>query len=163
MLAPTQIPTHPTIDPDRPDIKNRSVPSKNRSVCSINSGGRKHCAPTGFTHYVPSHPITMVTLLENPLRLGLQQQRLPEPTVVVFFGASGDLTKRKLVPALYKLKRERKLPPELTIVGVARREWNRENIKKRKNRKKAQERKKKKKQSYQKKQRRNKKQKNKKK
>jgi glucose-6-phosphate 1-dehydrogenase len=66
----------------------------------------------------------MVTLLENPLRIGLQQQRLPEPTIVVFFGASGDLTKRKLVPALYKLRKERKLPPEITIVGVARREWS---------------------------------------
>ncbi|NJN49058.1 MAG: glucose-6-phosphate dehydrogenase [Alkalinema sp. RL_2_19] len=68
----------------------------------------------------------MVTLLENPLRIGLQQQKLPEPTIVVFFGASGDLTKRKLVPALYKLRKERKLPPEITIVGVARREWSHE-------------------------------------
>lgn len=66
----------------------------------------------------------MVTLLENPLRVGLQQQRIPEPNIIVFFGASGDLTKRKLVPALYHLKRERRLPPELTIVGVARREWS---------------------------------------
>ncbi|MEB3295590.1 MAG: glucose-6-phosphate dehydrogenase [Synechococcales bacterium] len=66
----------------------------------------------------------MVMLLENPLRAGLQQQRIPEPNIIVFFGASGDLTKRKLVPALYKLKKERKLPPELTIVGVARREWS---------------------------------------
>ncbi|NJR49140.1 MAG: glucose-6-phosphate dehydrogenase [Leptolyngbyaceae cyanobacterium CSU_1_3] len=66
----------------------------------------------------------MVTLLENPLRVGLQQQRIPPPNVIVFFGASGDLTKRKLVPALYKLKRERQLPPEVTIVGVARREWS---------------------------------------
>lgn len=66
----------------------------------------------------------MVTLLENPLRVGLQQQRIPEPNIIVFFGASGDLTKRKLVPALYHLKRERQLPPELTIVGVARREWS---------------------------------------
>lgn len=66
----------------------------------------------------------MVTLLENPLRVGLQQQRMPEPNIIVFFGASGDLTKRKLVPALYHLKRERRLPPELTIVGVARREWS---------------------------------------
>lgn len=66
----------------------------------------------------------MVILSENPLRVGLQQQRIPEPNIIVFFGASGDLTKRKLVPALYKLKRERKLPPELTIVGVARREWS---------------------------------------
>lgn len=66
----------------------------------------------------------MVTLLQNPLRVGLQQQRMPEPNIIVFFGASGDLTKRKLVPALYHLKRERRLPPELTIVGVARREWS---------------------------------------
>lgn len=68
----------------------------------------------------------MVTLQENPLRIGLQQQRVPEPTIVVFFGASGDLTKRKLVPGLYKLRKERKLPPEITIVGVARREWSHE-------------------------------------
>ncbi len=66
----------------------------------------------------------MVTLLQNPLRVGLQQQRMPEPNIIVFFGASGDLVKRKLVPALYHLKRERRLPPELTIVGIARREWS---------------------------------------
>ncbi|NEQ65622.1 MAG: glucose-6-phosphate dehydrogenase, partial [Symploca sp. SIO2D2] len=68
----------------------------------------------------------MVTLLENPLRVGLQQERTPEPLILVIFGASGDLTKRKLVPALYQLKRGRRLPPELTIVGVARRDWSHE-------------------------------------
>jgi len=41
----------------------------------------------------------MVTLLENPLRVGLQE-RTPEPQILVIFGASGDLTQRKLVPAL---------------------------------------------------------------
>lgn len=66
----------------------------------------------------------MVTLLENPLRVGLQQQKTPEPQILVIFGASGDLTQRKLVPALYKLRRERHIPPETTIVGVARREWS---------------------------------------
>ncbi|MGA7936391.1 MAG: glucose-6-phosphate dehydrogenase, partial [Kovacikia sp.] len=66
----------------------------------------------------------MVALLENPFRLGLQQDRIPEPQILVIFGASGDLTQRKLVPALYQMKRERRLPPELTIVGVARREWS---------------------------------------
>ncbi|MBF2003106.1 MAG: glucose-6-phosphate dehydrogenase [Synechococcales cyanobacterium C42_A2020_086] len=66
----------------------------------------------------------MVTLLENPLRVGLQQDRVPEPQILVIFGASGDLTQRKLVPALYQMKLERRLPPELTIVGVARREWS---------------------------------------
>jgi glucose-6-phosphate 1-dehydrogenase len=66
----------------------------------------------------------MVTFLENPLRVGLRQERTPEPLILVIFGASGDLTQRKLVPALYKLKQERRLPPEMTIVGVARRDWS---------------------------------------
>ncbi len=66
----------------------------------------------------------MVTLLENPLRVGLRQERTPEPLIMVIFGASGDLTERKLVPALYRLKLERRLPAELTIVGVARRDWS---------------------------------------
>jgi glucose-6-phosphate 1-dehydrogenase len=66
----------------------------------------------------------MVTILENPLRVGLQQERTPEPSIVVIFGASGDLTQRKLVPAIYQLKRDRRLPPEMTIVGFARREWS---------------------------------------
>ena len=66
----------------------------------------------------------MVTLLENPLRVGLKQDKTPEPLILTIFGASGDLTQRKLVPALYQLKKERQLPPEMTIVGVARREWS---------------------------------------
>ena len=66
----------------------------------------------------------MVSLLENPLRIGLQQQGMSEPQIIVIFGASGDLTWRKLVPALYKLRRERRIAPETTIVGVARRDWS---------------------------------------
>lgn len=65
----------------------------------------------------------MVAILENPLRIGLQQDRVPDPQILVIFGASGDLTQRKLVPALYQMRLERKLPPEITIVGVARRDW----------------------------------------
>src|SRR5690349_11947016 len=40
---------------------------------------------------------------------------------MVIFGASGDLTRRKLVPAIYSLARDRLLPPSLAVVGVARR------------------------------------------
>ncbi len=68
----------------------------------------------------------MIALAENPLRVGLQQDRIPEPQILTIFGASGDLTQRKLVPAIYQMKLERKLPPELTIVGVARRDWSHE-------------------------------------
>ena len=66
----------------------------------------------------------MVAILENPLRVGLQQERTADPAIIVIFGASGDLTQRKLIPAIYQIKRERRLPPEMTVVGVARRDWS---------------------------------------
>jgi glucose-6-phosphate 1-dehydrogenase len=49
---------------------------------------------------------------------------MPEPQILVIFGASGDLTQRKLVPAIYQMKRDRRMPPEITVVGVARRPWS---------------------------------------
>jgi glucose-6-phosphate 1-dehydrogenase len=49
------------------------------------------------------------------------KEHIPEPTVVVIFGASGDLTKRKLLPALFHLEQSGLLPPNFRIVGVARR------------------------------------------
>ena len=59
--------------------------------------------------------------LENPLTLGLE--RLPvAPTTLVIFGATGDLARRKLLPALYNLAHEGALPERFHLVGVARRE-----------------------------------------
>src|SRR2546426_673555 len=60
--------------------------------------------------------------LENPLLEGLQLTRRPEPCAMVIFGASGDLTKRKLFPALYSLAYRQLLPEKFGIVGVARTE-----------------------------------------
>jgi glucose-6-phosphate 1-dehydrogenase len=57
---------------------------------------------------------------ENPLRVGLRRDRGAEPCTVVIFGASGDLTRRKLVPALYNLHLDRLMPPSFAVVGVAR-------------------------------------------
>ena len=37
------------------------------------------------------------------LGTGLKEERIPDPCIVVIFGASGDLTKRKLLPALFHL------------------------------------------------------------
>jgi glucose-6-phosphate 1-dehydrogenase len=48
-------------------------------------------------------------------------ERIPEPGILVIFGASGDLTKRKLLPALFHLEQAGLLPREFAIVGVARR------------------------------------------
>jgi glucose-6-phosphate 1-dehydrogenase len=49
-------------------------------------------------------------------------ERTPEPCIVVIFGASGDLTKRKLLPALYHLDQAGLLPQDFAVVGVARRD-----------------------------------------
>ena len=49
-----------------------------------------------------------------------QDERNAPPSVVVIFGASGDLTRRKLVPALESLARAKRLPPQFAVVGVAR-------------------------------------------
>jgi glucose-6-phosphate 1-dehydrogenase len=59
---------------------------------------------------------------ENPLLEGLRLRRTPDPCALVIFGASGDLTKRKLFPALYSLALRRLLPERFGIVGVARTE-----------------------------------------
>ena len=48
-------------------------------------------------------------------------ERIPEPGILVIFGASGDLTKRKLLPALFHLEQAKLLPEKFAIVGVARR------------------------------------------
>src|SRR6266567_5297896 len=45
-----------------------------------------------------------------------------EPCAIVIFGASGDLTARKLIPAFYHLYREKQLPTPFRIIGFARRE-----------------------------------------
>ena len=49
-------------------------------------------------------------------------QRTADPCVMVIFGATGDLTKRKLFPALYNLAKENFLPEKFAIVGVGRQE-----------------------------------------
>ena len=59
---------------------------------------------------------------DNPLLEGLRLGRTPEPCALVIFGASGDLTKRKLFPALYSLAFRRLLPAQFGVVGVARTE-----------------------------------------
>ena len=57
----------------------------------------------------------------NPLQEGLTTRQAPEPCVLVIFGATGDLTHRKLVPALYNLAHEGQLPQSFAIIGFARR------------------------------------------
>src|SRR5213594_1511684 len=57
----------------------------------------------------------------NPLREGLSTRAVPQPCSIVIVGATGDLTHRKLIPALYNLAADGDLPPAVAIVGFARR------------------------------------------
>jgi glucose-6-phosphate 1-dehydrogenase len=69
---------------------------------------------------------TATEAAENPLLEGLELRRKPEPCVLTIFGASGDLTKRKIFPALYSLAFRRLLPEQFAVVGIARTEMSSE-------------------------------------
>ncbi|MEY2477095.1 MAG: glucose-6-phosphate 1-dehydrogenase [Actinomycetota bacterium] len=63
-------------------------------------------------------------LPSNPLMEGLEAERRAPPCVLVVFGASGDLTSRKLMPALAELAMNRQLPSAFSVIGVARTEMS---------------------------------------
>ncbi|MBM7800250.1 glucose-6-phosphate 1-dehydrogenase [Microlunatus panaciterrae] len=67
---------------------------------------------------------------ENPLR-DPQDRRLPRiagPCVLVIFGVTGDLSTKKLMPAVYDLANRGLLPPGFALVGFARREWEQQDF-----------------------------------
>jgi glucose-6-phosphate 1-dehydrogenase len=59
---------------------------------------------------------------EAPCNTVGAERKAPEPCTIVIFGASGDLTARKLIPAFYHLFKDKLMPPSFRIVGFARRE-----------------------------------------
>jgi glucose-6-phosphate 1-dehydrogenase len=66
--------------------------------------------------------------LPNPLREGIRMHRTPDPCAVVIFGASGDLTARKLVPALYHLARQHMLPAGFSMIGCSKSKFTHEQF-----------------------------------
>ena len=68
--------------------------------------------------------------MQNPLWEGLRIERTAGPCGVVIFGASGDLTRRKLIPALYSLARQNLLPVSFYILGAARTEMDDDGFRK---------------------------------
>lgn len=59
-------------------------------------------------------------LADNPLRVGLGREEAPGPCVLVIFGATGDLSHRKLFPALFDLACDGQLSAHFSIIGVGR-------------------------------------------
>src|SRR5262245_10695670 len=64
----------------------------------------------------------------NPLREGLRLERVPDPHVMVLFGATGDLSHRKVIPALAQLWRTNLLPQDWMLVAVGRRPYDDETF-----------------------------------
>lgn len=70
----------------------------------------------------------MATTSSHPLEEPGISSRFVEPCIIVIFGATGDLTARKLFPALYNLAREGQLPTQFACVGFARRDKSNEDF-----------------------------------
>ena len=68
----------------------------------------------------------------NPLRLASDRRlnRIAGPSGLVIFGVTGDLSRKKLMPAVYDLANRGLLPPGFALVGFARREWEDEDFEK---------------------------------
>jgi glucose-6-phosphate 1-dehydrogenase len=66
----------------------------------------------------------LTSVAANPLAEGLELRGSPDPCVLIIFGASGDLTHRKLFPALYALAIRHLLPERFAVVGSARSEMS---------------------------------------
>src|SRR3954468_25010693 len=84
------------------------------STDSVNPGPAALRKVSGRRSQTRSEEPTMDTVPQ------LAQERSAPPATLVIFGASGDLTRRKLLPAVESLARHHRLPAEFALVGVAR-------------------------------------------
>lgn len=71
-------------------------------------------------------PLRAATNNTNPLRDSRDRRlsRVAGPSSLVLFGVTGDLSRKKLMPAVYDLANRGLLPPSFALVGFARREWD---------------------------------------
>src|SRR3954468_16963965 len=69
--------------------------------------------------------------VNQPEDIGGEGRKPGDPCIMVIFGASGDLTKRKLIPALYNLAKENLLSSNFALVGFARNEFTTEQFRER--------------------------------
>ena len=67
----------------------------------------------------------------NPLRdpRDLRLPRIAGPCSIVIFGVTGDLSRKKLLPAIYDLANRGLLPPSFGLTGFARRDWTEDHFK----------------------------------
>ena len=84
----------------------------------------EHGSDTGRARHVMHRDAVEDASSANPLRTGTRLERIPDPSIVVVFGATGDLSHRKIFPAFYNLRRAGLMPLETSIVGYSRRSYS---------------------------------------
>ncbi len=89
--------------------------SRAKAKTAIGTTKAPNAHDAGFVHRPAEQPDA------NPLRAGLAIEKVPKPCLIVVFGATGDLTSRKILPAIYNLRRAGLLPAETSVVGFSRR------------------------------------------
>src|SRR5690606_5993507 len=74
----------------------------------------------------------LITPQHNPLRAPSDRRlnRIAGPSALIVFGVTGDLSRKKLMPAVYDLANRGPLPPGFGLVGFARRDWQDEDFEK---------------------------------
>jgi glucose-6-phosphate 1-dehydrogenase len=105
--APSEAPADQPI-PAQPAPRPKDAPRTMREIREVRQGKRPARAKPA----------------ENVLREGLRLEKVPDPCVLVLFGATGDLAHRKVIPAMYHLWRTNLLPHEFVLLAVGRREYD---------------------------------------
>jgi glucose-6-phosphate 1-dehydrogenase len=104
---PAEVPSDQPM-PARPAPRQKDVPRTMKALRESRAGKRG----------------TRAKPIENVLRGGLRLERVPDPAILVLFGATGDLAHRKVIPAMYQLWRTNLLPHELTLLAIGRRDYD---------------------------------------
>jgi glucose-6-phosphate 1-dehydrogenase len=105
--APVEAPSDQPI-PAQPAPRPRDAPRTMREMREARDGKRASRAKP----------------VENVLREGLRLEKVPDPSVLVLFGATGDLAHRKVIPAMYHLWRTNLLPHEFVVLAIGRRPYD---------------------------------------
>ncbi len=115
-------------DPKQPDTATSSKASTKKTSSSRRTPARKPDKPAPQDESVVTAQTRVAGDGSNPFRAAMRRSRAPEPASLVIFGATGDLAKRKLLPAVFGLWQDGLLGSAFNVVGVGRQEMTDEQF-----------------------------------
>ena len=112
--------------PDAPSVAPETAPDKTPHPAPRTKDAPRTMKDLRLAHHLKRKPSSKAEV--NPLREGLRLERVPDPSTLVLFGATGDLAHRKVIPALYHLWRTNLLPHEFVVLAIGRRDYDDETL-----------------------------------